>query len=134
MMNSIFRELLHKGILANYMDDFMILAFKRKDSSIPENSREAQSVFQKIKIRLQHGGNPYPRGGCWQRTDSNETRKDQGSERMKDANKSKRHEKLSRVFKFLLMLYTKLQLHCQAIKQTKRQERVEVGRETPKSI
>jgi len=26
MMNSIFRELLHKGILANYMDDFMIPA------------------------------------------------------------------------------------------------------------
>jgi len=26
MMNSIFRELLHKGVLANYMDDFVILA------------------------------------------------------------------------------------------------------------
>jgi len=26
MMNSIFQELLHKGVLANYMDDFMILA------------------------------------------------------------------------------------------------------------
>jgi len=26
MMNSIFRELLHEGILANYMDDFVILA------------------------------------------------------------------------------------------------------------
>jgi len=26
MMNSIFRELLHKGILANYMDNFIILA------------------------------------------------------------------------------------------------------------
>jgi len=26
MMNSIFRELLHEGILANYMDDFMIPA------------------------------------------------------------------------------------------------------------
>ena len=26
MMNSIFRKLLHKGVLANYMDDFMILA------------------------------------------------------------------------------------------------------------
>jgi len=25
-MNSIFRELLHEGILANYMDDFIILA------------------------------------------------------------------------------------------------------------
>jgi len=26
MMNSIFQELLHKGVLANYMDDFVILA------------------------------------------------------------------------------------------------------------
>ena len=26
IMNSIFRELLHEGILANYMDDFIILA------------------------------------------------------------------------------------------------------------
>ena len=26
MMNSIFRELLHKDVLANYMDDFVILA------------------------------------------------------------------------------------------------------------
>jgi len=26
MMNSIFRELLYEGILANYMDDFIILA------------------------------------------------------------------------------------------------------------
>ena len=26
MMNSIFQELLHKGVLANYMDDFIILA------------------------------------------------------------------------------------------------------------
>ena len=26
MMNSIFRELLHKGVLANYMDDFVIPA------------------------------------------------------------------------------------------------------------
>jgi len=26
MINSIFQELLHEGILANYMDDFVILA------------------------------------------------------------------------------------------------------------
>jgi len=26
MMNSIFQELLHKGVLANYMDNFIILA------------------------------------------------------------------------------------------------------------
>jgi len=53
---------------------------------------------------------------------------------MKDADKSEKHGKLPGVCKFLLTLYTKLQPHCQAIKQTKRQERVEVGRRTPKSV
>jgi len=81
---------------------------RRKDSLILEDSREAQPVFQKIEIQLQHRGNPYPRGGCWQRTDSNGKRKDQGSKRMEDTDKSKRHGKLSVVCKFLLTLYTKL--------------------------
>ena len=31
MMNSIFQELLHEGILANYMDDFIILARTKKE-------------------------------------------------------------------------------------------------------
>ena len=29
-MNSIFQELLHKGVLANYMDNFIILAETKK--------------------------------------------------------------------------------------------------------
>ena len=31
MMNSIFQELLHKRIVVNYMDDFMILAKTKKE-------------------------------------------------------------------------------------------------------
>ena len=31
MMNNIFRELLHKGVLANYMDDFVIPAKTMKE-------------------------------------------------------------------------------------------------------
>jgi len=31
MMNSVFRELLHEGILANYMDDFVILARTKEE-------------------------------------------------------------------------------------------------------
>jgi len=31
MMNSIFRKLLHKGVLANYMDDFIIPAKTKKE-------------------------------------------------------------------------------------------------------
>ena len=49
---------------------------RRKDSSIFEDSKEAQPVFQKIEMRLQYGGNTYLRGGCWQRIDSNGIRKD----------------------------------------------------------
>jgi len=30
MMNSIFKELLYKGVLANYMDNFIILAKTKK--------------------------------------------------------------------------------------------------------
>jgi len=30
-MNSVFRELLHKGILANYMDDFIIPARTKEE-------------------------------------------------------------------------------------------------------
>ena len=40
---------------------------RRKDNLIFEDSREVQPVFQKIKMRLQHGGNPYFRSGGWQR-------------------------------------------------------------------
>jgi len=31
MMNSIFREILHEGVLANYMDDFIISAKSMKE-------------------------------------------------------------------------------------------------------
>ena len=31
MMNSIFRELLYKGVLANYMDDFVIPAKTKEE-------------------------------------------------------------------------------------------------------
>ena len=31
IMNSIFRELLHKGVLANYIDNFIILAKTKKE-------------------------------------------------------------------------------------------------------
>ena len=54
MMNSIFRELLHEGVLANYMDNFVILA--RTIEELEE---------QTIEMRLQYGGNPYSRGNSW---------------------------------------------------------------------
>jgi len=54
MMNSIFKELLHKGILANYIDNFVIPAKTRKEleerTLIFEDSREIQSLFQIAKM------------------------------------------------------------------------------------
>jgi len=44
MMNSIFRELLHEGVLVNYMDDFIIPAKTMKELE------EAQPMFQKIEM------------------------------------------------------------------------------------
>jgi len=46
MMNSIFRELLHGGVLANYIDDFMILAKTMKEL-------EKQTI-QFLKIAEKH--------------------------------------------------------------------------------
>ena len=57
IMNSIFRELLHEGVLANYMDNSVILfqdkrRTRRKNDSILEDSRKTQFVFQIIKMQL----------------------------------------------------------------------------------
>jgi len=46
MMNSIFQELFHKGILANYMDDFMILAKTMKELE--------EKTVQFLKIAKKH--------------------------------------------------------------------------------
>ncbi len=45
-------------------------------------------------MQLQHRGNPYLRDGHWQRTNLNGTRKDQGSKRIEDTNKSEGCEEL----------------------------------------
>ena len=57
IMNSIFRELLHEGVLAHYMDNSVILfqdkrRTRRKNDSILEDSRKTQFVFQIIKMQL----------------------------------------------------------------------------------
>ena len=48
-MNSIFQELLHEGVLANYIDDFVILAKtieKLKERTlIFKDCRETQPMF-----------------------------------------------------------------------------------------
>ena len=46
IMNSIFQELLHEGILANYMDDFIILAKNMKELE--------ERTIQFLKITEKH--------------------------------------------------------------------------------
>jgi len=46
MMNSIFQELLHKGVLANYMDDFIILAKTMKELK--------EQIIRFLKIAEKH--------------------------------------------------------------------------------
>ena len=53
---------------------------------------------------------------------------------MENTDKSKGYGKLLEIRQLLLTLHTKFQPYCQAVKRTERQERVEVGRRTPKSI
>jgi len=71
-MNSIFWELLHEGVLANYMDDFVIPA--KTDSLLFEDSRKTQFMFQKIEMQFQHRRNPNSRSSSWKRTSANGNR------------------------------------------------------------
>ena len=68
--------MLHKGVLANYMDDFVIPAknnegIRRINSLIFEDSRKTQFVFQTVKIWFQHGRNSNSKSSCQIRTSSN---------------------------------------------------------------
>ena len=47
-MNDIFRELLHKGVLANYIDNFVILAKMRKE--LEERIIQFLKIIEKYNI------------------------------------------------------------------------------------
>jgi len=53
---------------------------------------------------------------------------------VEDTDKSQRCGELPRICKFLLTLYSKLQLYSKTTKQAGRQEGLEMGRRTPESI
>ena len=57
MMNSIFQELLHEGLLANYMDNFIILAKNMKE--LEERTIQFLKIAEKHVIinasRIHHG-------------------------------------------------------------------------------
>ena len=53
---------------------------------------------------------------------------------MKDTDQSQRCGKLSWIYKFLLIIHSKLQPYYKTTKQTKRQEGLEIGRRTSKGV
>ena len=72
-----------------------------KDDQVFKDSRKTQSVFQKVKMRLQYGGNPYPRSYSREGIGQDETKKDKSSEGVKDTNKSQGCGKFPWVCKLL---------------------------------
>ena len=48
MINSIFRELLHEGVLANYMDDFVIPAKTKKE--LEERTIQFLKIAEKYNL------------------------------------------------------------------------------------
>ena len=107
---------------------------RREDDQVFEDSIETQSVFQKVKIWLQHRGNLYSRSHSREGTGQDGTRKDKSSKGAEDTNKSQGCRKFPRVRKLLPMIYPKLQLYSKAIEWTKRQEGLEIGRGTSEDI
>ena len=107
---------------------------RREDNQIFEDSRETQSVFQKVKMWLQYGGNSYPRSHSRDRTGQNRTRKDKSSEGVEYTDKSQGCGKFSWVCKLLPMIYPKFQPYSKAIEWTKRLEGLEIGSKTSKGV
>ena len=66
-------------------------------------------------MRLQHGGNPYPRSYSREGTGQDETRKDKSSKGVEDTNKSQGCGKFPWVRKLLPTIYPKLQPYSKAI-------------------
>ena len=64
----------------------------------------------------------------WKWRSTNEKRKSQSNQEMKDTNKSKGYQKLLRLCKLLSTIHQRFQLHCSTIKSTKRKRRIKMDR------
>ncbi len=79
MMNNIFQELLHKGVLANYIDNFVIPA--RTMEELEEQTIRFLKIAEKHNLcfkrqMISHGRNPDLRGHSWKETGQNGARKE----------------------------------------------------------
>ncbi len=67
-------------------------------------------------MRLQHGRNPYFRGGGWQGTSQNGAGEDQGSKRIEDTNEGQEYREFPGICKLLSTFYSGLQPYSKTIK------------------
>ena len=105
-MNSIFRELLHEGVLANYIDNFVILAkTKKKLKEWTICLLKIAEKFQTVKMQLQYRRNIHPRSSSQTKRSSDIKQQDQGYQRMKNSHQNKENRKLLKVCKFLSTIY-----------------------------
>ena len=120
-MNSIFRELLHEGVLANYMDDFVIPA--RTMEELEERTIRFLKIAEKYNLCFK-----------WSKCDFNmeeipilgvimgkgqikmEQEKIKAVKEWKTPVKNKRCGEFPRLCKFLQMFHPKLQPHRQTAK------------------
>jgi len=86
------------------------------NNQIFEDSGKTQFVFQEIKMRLQHGRNPYIRSGSWKGTSQNGTGKDKSGKGMENPNEGQGCREFPWVCQLLLMIYPQLQSHNKTIK------------------
>ena len=91
-------------------------------------------MFQEIKMRLQHGRNPYLRSRSRKGIGQDGTREDKSSKGVENTDQSQGDGKLPWICKFLPIIHPKLQPYCKTTEQTKGQEGLEMGRRTSESI
>ena len=133
MMTSIFWELLYKGTLVNYMDDFVIPAKTEKELEeytirFLEIAEKHNLCFKWLKCNFNITEMPIL--GVWVGNGEVQMK----NEKMEDTNKSKECQKLLRLYKLLSTIYQRFQPHHNTIKLTKRQRRMEMERRRTKCI
>ena len=85
-------------------------------------------------MRLQYGGDSYPRSDSWERTNQKGTRIDKGSKRMENIDEGQGCRKFPRICQFLPTVHLQLQSYSKTIKRIEGQKGMEMGKGTSRSI
>ena len=85
-------------------------------------------------MRLQHGGNSYPRSSSGKRTSQDGKRENKGSKRMENTDKDQGHRKFPQICQFLPTVHSQLQSYRKTIKRIEGQKGMKMGKRTSRSI